>query len=202
MRAFDYHQPQILEDEVVRLRPLHASHIGLLTEAASHRGVWTYFLEHGCGQPYLTQYVHAALARRRAGQAYPFVVEDKASGRLAGMTQLYEIQPWLGVLKVGHTWLGTEFQGTGLNTRAKYLLFALVFDTLEAERIGFGVHADNVQSLRALARVGVQQEGVLRAYLPRDHGAGRADLVLLSILRTEWDATVKDALRRRLYTAE
>ncbi|MEM8599779.1 MAG: GNAT family N-acetyltransferase, partial [Bacteroidota bacterium] len=182
MRAFDYRKTYVLEDDVVRLSPLQASHIEALRPVAADPRVWTYFLEHGCGEPHLTRYVHAAIAQREAGHAYPFAVHDQASGRIAGLTHLYELNPSLGTLKLGHTWLGTDFHGTGLNTHAKALLFAFAFDTLGAARIGFGVHGDNARSLRALDKVGVQREGVLRSYLPRPDGS-RADLVLLSLLR-------------------
>ncbi|MEM6782365.1 MAG: GNAT family protein [Bacteroidota bacterium] len=199
MREFDYQKATVLEDDVVRLSPLQASHIEALAEVAADPGIWTYFLEHGCGEPHLTRYVRAAIAQREAGQAFPFVMHDQASGRIAGLTHLYELNPSLGTLKLGHTWLGIDFQGTGLNTHAKFLLFAFAFDTLGAARIGFGVHGDNARSLRALDKVGVQREGVLRSYLPRTDGS-RADLVLLSLLRGEWEADVRRRLRRRLHS--
>ena len=111
------------------------------------------------------------------------------------MTRLYEWSETLKTIKLGHTWYGTKFQGTGINKHCKYLLFEFIFEHLAVARVGFGVHAENLRSLGALKSVGVTKEGVLRDYLPGLSGEGRSDLILLSLLREEWLENGKTELR-------
>ena len=202
MLPFDFTKDHILEDDAVRLSPLRESHAAELADVSSDPSIWTYFLESGQGANNLSRYVQEAIGSRVAEREYPFVVFDKRAGRYAGLTRLYAVNTVTGSLKLGHTWYGTDFQGTGLNKHCKYLLFEFAFEQIGASRIGFGVHADNARSLQALKRVGCRREGVLREYLPRVNGDGRADLVLLSLLRREWLATVKSDLLSEVYGRE
>ena len=45
--------------------------------------------------------------------------------------------------------------------------------------------------------IGCKVEGVLRSNMPKASG-GRRDSIVLSILKREWDAGVKDALEHKL----
>ena len=116
---------------------------------------------------------------------------------MAGMTRLYNISNELGNLKIGHTWYGKAFQGTGLNKNCKYLLFEFLFDQLLFHRIGFGANAKNDISIRAMKSVGAQVEGHLRAFIPKKSGE-RTDIVLLSILKNEWNNSIRNKLQQQL----
>lgn len=198
MAKFDFNKKYILEDELVKLSPLKLEHIEDLQSISNENSIWTYFLENGKGRENLITYVQSAIENRKTGREYPFIVFDKRTNRYAGMTRLYEWNEDLKTVKLGHTWYGVDFQGTGLNKHCKYLLFEFAFEELEAVRIGFGVHGENIRSLRALASVGCKKEGVLRDFLPKLSGQGRTDLVLLSILRKEWLGKIKEELRQKI----
>ena len=198
MAKFDFKKDYIVENELVKLSPLAWEHIDDLQSISNEDGIWTYFLENGKGRENLMRYLQSAIEHRKAGREYPFIVFDKRTHQCAGMTRLYEWNEDLKTIKLGHTWYGTCFQGTGLNKHCKYLLFEFVFEELKAIRIGFGVHGENIRSLRALASVGCKKEGVLRGFLPKIDGQGRTDLVLLSILRKEWLGKVKEELRHKI----
>ena len=195
MAAFHYYEDYVLENERTRLEPLRYGHLNPLRVPADNPEIWKYFLEDGYGANNFERYINRALDQHQQRVEYPFVIIDKATDTVAGCTRLYDIDPQLGIIKVGHTWIGKDFQGTGLNKHAKYLLFEFLFETLGFERVGFGASSENLRSIAALEKVGAQHEGRLRSYLPNQAGDGRADIVLMSMLRTEWLDTSKARLR-------
>ncbi|MEM6378462.1 MAG: GNAT family protein [Bacteroidota bacterium] len=194
----DFKHAYYLENERVRLSPLKLEHLESLQQPAGQKSIWTYFLEKGHGSKQFKKYIEMALANRSAAKEYPFVIFDKIKNKYAGMTRLYDWNEELRNLKIGHTWIGKDFQGTGVNKNCKYLLFEFAFEHLKAVRIGFGVHAENIRSLRALHRIGVKKEGILRDFLPEINGSGRKDLILLSILKDEWFQTIKEDLLQQI----
>ena len=66
------------------------------------------------------------------------------------------------------------------------------------ERIGFGVHEENIISVKALEKVGCQQEGILKSFLPKIDGDGRANLLLFSLLKSDWKNHAKKQLNEKL----
>ncbi len=195
---FDCSKDYILENHIVKLSPLQLNHIDLLADISKEDAIWTYFLETGQGKEKLKGYIQSAIQSRQMNQQYPFVVFDKRTNKFAGITRLYEYNQELGSIKMGHTWIGKEFWGTGLNKQYKFLLFKFIFESLNLERIGFGVHSENLRSIRALNSIGCQQEGVLRNFLKSISGETRVDLILFSLLKKEWEDKVKNTLEIQL----
>ena len=191
---FDYSSDYILENSQVRLSPLIKDHIDLLAHFGDESAIWTYLLGIQPGRTYLVNNLEESIQKRRKGLAYPFVIFDKASEQYAGSTSIYEMSLAYKHVKLGHTWLGTSYQGTGLNKHCKYLLLEFLFERLGLLRVGFGIHGENTNSIRAIAAIGAQAEGRLRDYLPKKAGNGRTDILLFSILQHEWYDLVKSKL--------
>ena len=201
MVDFDYKKSWLLENEAVALHPLQTSHLSGLGDIANDPVIWNYLLEDGQTPEALEAYVRQALDERKNEVSYPFTVIDKATGKVAGTTRLYEINLTLGTLKVGHTWYGADFRGSGVNANVKYLLFEFAFESLHVARIGFGVHQENRRSMKALQKVGTSREGLLRSYLPNTVNVSdprRYDIVLFSLLREEWEDGVQNSLHRTI----
>ena len=198
MGQLDTTKKYILENDFAQLIPLQEEHFSPLKSISQNAEIWTYFLENGHGEKNFQTYFQNALQQKENQKEYPFAVFDKSKQQYAGMTRLYDYLPNLENIKLGHTWYAKTFQGTGLNKNCKYLLFQFAFEKLKVHRIGFGVHAENIRSLRALKSVGVQKEGILRDFLPSIHFDNKADLVLLSILKKEWSEKVKVELRNEI----
>jgi RimJ/RimL family protein N-acetyltransferase len=95
-------------------------------------------------------------------------------------------------LEIGWTWLGQEWQRTGVNTEAKLLLLRHAFERLRCLRVEFKADARNLRSQRALERIGAMREGVLRKHRIVQNDFSR-DSVYFSVLDTEWPA-----VKRRL----
>ena len=196
--TLEYSKDYILENEVVILIPLQMDHLEGLLPLARDPNIWTYFLEKGCNSAQLTNYIQNALNSRAAKKEYPFVVFDKRNHKIAGTTRFYEFNQEIQTIKLGHTWYGTEFQGTGINKHCKYLLFEFAFEKLGVERIGFGSYITNLRSIAAMESVGCKKEGILRNMFPAIVGEGRTDAILLSILKNEWESEVKTILFSKL----
>jgi RimJ/RimL family protein N-acetyltransferase len=188
----------VLENERVRLIPLQKNHIEDLIQISSDESIWTYFFEHGKDLESLTAYVESAITNRELNKEYPFVIYDKAKDKYAGSTRLYEYSEDLDTIKLGHTWIGKDFQGTRLNKNVKYLLFQFAFEKLQLERIGFGAYSDNLVSIAAMKSVGCKKEGILRSLFPSIDGVGRTDAILMSILKNEWEDSVRIQLKNKL----
>lgn len=200
MIDFDFNKDYILEDERARLEPLTEAHIELLLPMAREQGMWTYSLDK-CHTPEgLTTYVRATLENRIQKKEYPFVVFDKKAGKIAGSTRFHEINGAIRSMRMGYTWYGQQFQGTGLNKHCKYLMFEFAFEQLHFERIGLAAYIDNKRSIAAMKSVGCIQEGVFRGLLPALDGNGRTDAILFSILKTDWSGGAKDKLKDKLGT--
>lgn len=195
---FDLQQQYTLEDDRVLLRPLKETDLEfLLPFALNEPDTWKYSYISAHGDERMRKYVQSALDAKASGKEYPFIVFDKQTQAYAGSTRFYDIQPVLQTLQLGYTWYGEKFRGTGLNKHCKFLLLQFAFETLRAERVEFRADARNERSIAAMKSIGCTPEGILRSNMPLEDGT-RRDSIVLSILRNEWEASVKDNLRKQL----
>lgn len=188
----------VLENERVLLRPLtEADYDHLLPFSLKEPGIWKYGLVTAAGEENLRQYLAQAVKNREERKEYPFIVYDKLAGSFAGSTRFYDIQQhWLST-QLGYTWYGNAFQRTGLNRHCKFLLLSYVFENWGLERCEFRADANNAPSITAMKAIGCVPEGVLRNHMPTAQG-GRRDSIILSILRTEWESGVREALLEKI----
>lgn len=140
-------------------------------------------------------YMEKAIRARNEKTRYAFVIFDKQVEALAGSTSIWQFSPQNQRLEIGHTWIGDDFQGTGLNRHCKFLLLRFAFETLQYKRVEFKADALNVQSRKAMAKIGAIEEGILRSHTLMSDGVRRRDTVCLSILEGEWDKMKGDFLK-------
>ena len=199
METFNFDDQIELENERVLIRPLrHEDLSNLETYALNEPEIWTYSLISPAGsREALAAYIEDAIAQREDHSAYPFIVMDKATGQYAGCTRFYDISPANGYLQLGYTWYGSQFCGTALNKNCKLLLLDFAFRNLKADRVEFRAHSLNERSIAAMKSIGCTQEGILRSHLPGPRGK-RRDTVILSILRTEWESTIRQNLVNKI----
>lgn len=195
---FHFEKAYIFKNKIAELSPLHSSHEAALAKFSEEEEIWTHFIENGYGKHHFESYLKQALEQRTAKYQYPFVIKDRRTNELAGMTRLYDVDNHLKNIKIGHTWIGKQFQGTGLNKASKFLLFEFLFEEIQMERIGFGASAENTTSIKAMESIGCVQEGRLRSFLPTASPTKRIDIVLFSLLKAEWEQDVKAALVQKL----
>jgi N-acetyltransferase len=155
--------------------------------------IWKYSLQSAAGSGLLADYLIDGIKDYRAGTAIPFVIYDKYESNYVGSTRLYQIDYKAQTAKLGYSWLGKRFQGTGLNRNSKLLLLEYAFETMCLERIEFRVDARNTRSVSALKSIGCTMEGILRGDCLAADGTRRQTIVF-SILKSEWYTGVKNRL--------
>lgn len=196
MMTFPFHEPVILENERVILRPVEETDVQHLLPFSLHEpDIWYYGLVTAAGEENLRRYVATAVKNLQEHKEYPFIIFDKKAGRYAGSTRFYDIQQNFLTTQLGYTWYGKEFQRTGLNRHCKLLLLSFAFETWGLERVEFRADNDNARSVAAMKAIGCVEEGVLRNHMPTASGK-RRDSIVLSILRTEWFGGVKERLQQ------
>ncbi len=176
--------PITLTGETVTLAPLSHDHARDLSEAAAHlQGLWYTMIPTPDGVP---AEIDARLAKQAAGTMLPFTLLTP-DGRAMGMTTYMNIDATNKRVEIGSTWVSPVVQRTGLNTEAKLLLLAHAFDVLDCIAVEFRTHAMNVQSRRAIERLGAKLDGILRSHMVMANGTLR-DTAVYSILPHEWPA--------------
>ncbi|PWL39583.1 N-acetyltransferase [Flagellimonas aquimarina] len=196
--TLDFTKDYVLENDRVKLIPLTADHVDLLWEISREKNLWTYFLGKSDGSGDFKKYILEAIADRDKKSGYPFAVYDKMKKCYAGCTRFFDYQENLNIIRLGYTWYGKDFRGTGVNKNCKYLMFQFAFDQIGLERVGLGAHSENKVSIAAMKSVGCTKEGQIRNLFPSIHGKGRSDAVLLGILKQEWLENKKKNLKSRL----
>lgn len=186
--------PGTLRGDLVRLEPLTQDHAQGLYGRGRHQPDWE-FMPRACFVDLADtrQWVDEALTR--ADQC-PFAIIENGKQRVAGSTRYLNIRPEHRSLEIGWTWLGQDWQRTGVNTEAKLLLMTFAFERLGCNRIEFKTDARNLRSQDALERIGAIREGVLRQHMIVQGGHLR-DSVYFSIVAPEWQA-VKARLEQLL----
>ena len=179
----------------VSLEPLQRAHADGLRAAAEDGRLWELRYTNVPRAEDVEGYVDAALAMQAAGGCIAFTVRD-AGGRIVGTTRYYDLAPTVPRLQVGYTWYARSVQRTGLNTEAKLLLLGHAFEALGCASVGLQTSSENHASRAAIARLGAQEEGVLRRHLRHRDGSLR-DTVCFSITDAEWPQA-RERLSRRL----
>jgi RimJ/RimL family protein N-acetyltransferase len=195
---FDFNLDYILEDDRVKLIPLNVDHFkDLLPYALNEPDIWTYSMVSPAGENNMRQYIEQAIASRKEGREYAFVVYDNMVNTIIGSTRYYDIRIANESLQLGFTWYGKAYQGTGVNVHCKYLLLDFAFEHMKMQRVELRADANNARSIQAMKSIGCSVEGILRKDGKRSDGS-RRDSIILSILRDEWYDSLRQHLRQRI----
>ena len=186
----------LLQGERIRLEPLTLDH----TQGLYNRGrmaVDWMFMPRSC-------FIDMADTRQWIEEALddptqiPFAIIENAKNRVVGSTRFLHMRPEHRGVEIGWTWLGQEWQRTGVNTEAKLLLLSHAFERMGCIRVEFKTDARNLRSQQALERIGATREGVLRNHMIVQGGYHR-DSVFYSVIDDEWPSVKArlQALKRR-----
>lgn len=194
----DFNHDYILENTRVRLTPLKFDdYDNLVHFAKTEPELWTHSLIQADSAEKMKIYIDKAVEGRKNNNSYAFTVFDKKTNQYAGSTRFYDVQIANATLQLGFTWYGKHFQGTGLNKSCKYLLLEFAFDVLKIERVEFRADNENLRSINAMKSIGCVEEGILRSNTYKPNGT-RRDSIVLSILKEEWNNTVKQKLKESI----
>lgn len=177
-------EPVTLTGTHAVLTPLTQEHVGDLSGAAADlQGLWYTMIPTTDG---MASEIARRLDLQRQGSMLPFAILN-AIGRAVGMTTYMNIDAANRRVEIGSTWLGKSAQRGPVNTECKLMLLRHAFDVLDCIAVEFRTHFMNVQSRRAIERLGAKFDGVLRNHMIMGNGSLR-DTAVYSIIPGEWPA--------------
>jgi len=188
-------EPVVLEGKFVRLEPIKPAHGRELAKHAEE----DIFKYHTSLRPReqsiaaLKEYI--AKHRGMEGRV-TFAIVPRKTMKAVGTTSYMDIRANDRAVEIGTTWIGSEWQGTEVNPECKLLLLEHAFERLGAERVQLKTDGRNLQSQRAIEKLGAKKEGVLRRHMIMPDGFVR-DTVMYSVIAEEWPR-VKAGLLQRL----
>ncbi len=188
---FNFETDIELSNERAHIRPLVLEDLQyLLPVATQHIDLVRFSPTLIYNEELLNAYIKQAVEDRKNHFRYAFIIWDKLKNQYAGSTSFLNIVNKDKRLEIGYTWVGKDFQSTGLNAKVKQLLIDYTFNNLEFERVEFKTDERNEASRKALLKLGATYEGCLRSHMLMTDGY-RRNSVYYSILRNEWN-TKKD----------
>lgn len=176
----------LLENDYVRLSPLTLDNYQYLTSIASQEKLIQFSPSDIGTSKKLKNYVEIALKQQKEKITMPFIIFDKKENRYAGSTRYMNINERNKVLEIGSTWIGKEFQGSGLNHQMKFLMLNHVFDEMGFEKVEFRIDERNIRSRKAVEKIGGLLEGILRKNVYLLNGYKR-NTCCYGILKEEWE---------------
>ncbi len=168
------------------LLPLVTTHHDALCEATRDGELWRLWYTAVPSPEDMAAEIQRRLSMQTTGSMLPFTVLD-AQGRVVGMSTYMNIDPRNHRVEIGSTWTARSAQRSALNTQCKRLLLGHAFEALDCIAVEFRTHRLNLQSRRAIERLGAQLDGVLRAHMLASDGTVR-DTAVYSITAAEWPA--------------
>ena len=170
-----------IENTKVLLRPITRQDFPLLKALADDPTLWLYFTHDLSLEGDFEEWAKPALLNERI----QFTVVDKKTNKIAGSTAFGNFSARDQRIEIGWTWLGREFQGSGINLQMKMLMLKYAFETLELKRVEIKTDVLNQPARKALLKMGITEEGILRSHTLMTKGR-RRDTIYYSVLQDEW----------------
>ena len=174
-----------LHNEQVILKPMEKNDIEGIFEVATYPEIWPYLSITIESLNDTQKYVANALANKKSGVEFPFVIMDSKTKTIIGSTKFMDIDEKHSRLEIGFTWLTPAYWRTAVNTNCKYLLLQYCFEDLKLNRVQIKTDHENTRSQKAIERIGAHKEGVLRNHMIRKDGTIR-NTVMYSVTNEDW----------------
>ena len=149
--------PCTLEGRFVRLEPLRSNHLEGLADAAAKID-WSLMLYPLLSKNDVEKRIRNSLDSEVEDEEYAFAVITKADGRIIGSTAYLSVVSRHKRVEIGSTWYLPELRGTFVNPECKFLLLQHAFEDWHAVRIQLGTDARNIQSQRAISKLGANSK--------------------------------------------
>lgn len=176
----------IVENDIVKLRPVQMSDIEAIANAANDERIWEHMSVTLLTQVAVENYIENAIKEREKGISYMFVVIEKNTDNIVGCTSFLDISFPHKRLEIGATWYNPTVWRSAINTNCKFLLFQYCFEVLDLNRIQIKTGHENYRSQKAIERIGAIKEGVLRNHMIRKEGTIR-HTIMYSVIVEDWE---------------
>lgn len=176
----------IVENHIVKLRPVQMSDIEAIANAANDERIWEHMSVTLLTQEAVENYIENAIKEREKGISYMFAVIEKKTDNIVGCTSFLDISFPHKRLEIGATWYNPTVWRSAINTNCKFLLFQYCFEVLNLNRIQIKTGHENYRSQKAIERIGAIKEGVLRNHMIRKEGTIR-HTIMYSVIVEDWE---------------
>lgn len=141
-------QPEVLENDLIRLIPLQENHFEELYKVASDPLIWE---QHPIKDRYKKE-VFQLFFEAAINSKSSFLILDKKTTELIGTTRFYDYKPENSSVAIGFTFIGKKFWGGTYNQSTKKLLIDYAFEKVDS--ILFHVGEENIRSQKAVLKLG------------------------------------------------
>lgn len=174
-----------IESERVILRPIKKEDFEEMKDLTTDQNMWYYFTTDLSNKTELENWINQALKELENKKSLPFSIINLENNKIIGSTRISNISPKDNRVEIGWTWIAKEYQGTGINSHVKKLLFKFLFEETETVRIEFKTDVLNTPARKGMQKSGLTEEGILRSHTLMTNNR-RRDTIFYSILKNEW----------------
>lgn len=148
--------PEILENDLLVLKPLKEKDFNELYQIASDPLIWE---QHPAKNRYEREVFEIFFAEAIKG-GYSFKVLDKSTNQIIGSTRFYNYRKNESSVAIGYTFLARKYWGGKYNKSMKDLLMNFAFQFVD--NVYFHVGENNIRSQMALNKIGAKRVGILQ----------------------------------------
>ena len=174
-----------ISSKKVLLRPINLNDFDEMKALTKDSEMWYYFTADLSNQVTLKSWIEAAVSELKEQKSLAFTIIDLTTNEIVGTTRIGNISKINSRVEIGWTWIAKKHQGTGINGHVKKLLFEYLFFETNTLRIEFKTDVLNIPARKAMEKVGLTKEGVLRNHTLMTNNR-RRDTLYYSILKEEW----------------
>ncbi len=153
MNMINFDFQAILENEIVKLRPLQTNDFELLYAVASNPEIWE---QHPNKERYKREvfmnFFEGAVASKGA-----FVIYNAQTNQPIGSTRFYDFDIQKSAIFIGYTFLAKDHWGSVFNQAAKKLLINHAFKYVD--NVIFHIGSENIRSQMAIIKLGAIKIG-------------------------------------------
>ncbi|APC96239.1 GNAT family N-acetyltransferase [Francisella frigiditurris] len=137
-----------LKNETIQLIQMEEKHFEDLYKVASDPKIWEQHFDERWKLDVFQKYFDIGLANKEGC----FVIIDLKKNQIIGSTRFYRYDPKDQSVKIGYTFISTEYWGSKINRIIKKLMLDYAFEYLE--RVYFDVWEYNYRSQKAVEKLG------------------------------------------------
>lgn len=149
--------------------------------------MWIYFTADLADKEVLKKWIEAAVNDKNR---LALTVLDVNNNKIIGSTSIGNVSERDKRAEIGWTWMSKDYQGKAYNTHVKLTLLQYLFETCNLVRVEIKTDVLNMPARKAVAKIGMVEEGVLRSHTQLIRNR-RRDSIFYGLLRSEWE-TVKE----------
>jgi len=188
--------PVTIKGKHATLVPLSMEHCSALMEAVKDGELWNIWYASVPSPEKMSAEIEKRLEWHRQGLLLPFTVIDNVTQQPIGMTTYWRIDVMNRRCDIGFTWYRKSSQRTAINTECKLMLLTHAFEKLDCIAVTLTANEFNVESRKAIERLGAKLDGILRNFRIMPNGI-ICDFYQYSIIQSEWPG-VKTNLEYKL----